>query len=155
MMANAHKPADATKPAPTYPRVVYLKDAGMPGYRAVQVKDADAEKALGAATFDTAMDAASSQPPLEQPISQIARTNNEEQWVDGKSQAGAPIATGVIQTAVPVQNVFVQTGVDPATLYVHAILPPGADPGVFTNVTNPGMPMTAAPAATPPAAHKS
>lgn len=145
-MAEKHA---ATKPAPTYPRVVYVHDDSSPGYRAVTVKDADAEKALGAPVFDTALEAAEFSPPVDQPIDHIARTQNEEQFVPGKSQIGAAIPAGVIQTPVPVRNVYVKTGVDPDSLGVKAVLPEGVDPAVLKEPMTPtttGAPMASAPA---------
>lgn len=111
----------------TYPAVVYVKDPGNPGYHTVLVADQAAADALGVPVFDTAEQAAAFNPPLEQPIPNIARTNNEEQFVAGKSQLGAPVAQRLVQTAAPVQNVFVKTGFDPATLALKAELPDGVD----------------------------
>lgn len=142
----AGKPA-GDKPARTYPAVVYVHDPGTPGYKAVEVKDADAEKALGVPVFDTAQLAAAFVAPLEQPIPHIARTQNEEQFVPGKSQFGTNTSAGVFQTPPPVKNVFVRTGVEEGTLALKAVLPDGVDPELIKGATVDGKPLV--PAAPP------
>lgn len=117
-------------PTPTYPRIVYIHDAGTPGYKAVEVADADAEKALGVPVFDTAERAAAFNAPIEQPISHIVRTQNEEQFVPGRSQLGS-VPGAVLQTPPPVRNVYLTTTVDPDSLTYKAKLPDGVDPSIL------------------------
>lgn len=41
-----------------------------------------------------------------QPIPHIGRTNNEEQFVEFKSQLGVPVSGAIIQTLPPVHNIY-------------------------------------------------
>jgi len=137
--APAAAPGGKAGAAPqTFPALMYQHIATPPGFKPVEVKDADALKAMKPRPFATATEAALASEPLEQPISHIERTGNTEQFDERKSQYGAPIPAGVIQTPAPVSNVFVKTGVDAATMHVTAVLPDGVEPGVLTATTNPG-----------------
>jgi hypothetical protein len=126
-----------TEPTVTYPRIVWIHIAESPGYKSVMVADKEAEKALGVPVFTDAEHAGAFMPSVEQPISHIARTNNEEQFVPGRSQAGAEISKGVIVTPPPVSMIFVKTGVDPATLALK-VAAEGTDPKTLTDALEGG-----------------
>jgi hypothetical protein len=128
----------------TYPKTLFQPAPPPgPGFQRVTVTDESGEKALRPPGFATLTEAIAYDAPLEQPIPHIARTGNEEQFDERKSQPGRPIPTGVIRTPAPVQNVFVQTGVDVATNHLTAVVPEGVDASVLTGVSAPGQPAAA------------
>jgi hypothetical protein len=146
---TTHTPGNTNaKPPVTYPRTAWVHTADSPGYKSVQLADATAEKALGVPVFDTAQAAAAFAAPVEQPIPHMARTNNEEQFVVGRSQLGAPGAGSVIQTPPPVTNVFIGTEISADTLALKAKLPDGLDPEALKKelkgAVPPGTPVTPA-----------
>ncbi len=125
-----------------FPVIMWRRIPDPPFFQAVTVLSAeDAKPGPGKPLlFATAQEAQSYPAPEPQPIDHIARTGNPEQFDERKSQAGRAIPTGVIQTEPPVQNVYVQTGVDPATTAVFAVLPEGVDAATtLSGVTAPGM----------------
>lgn len=129
----------AAAPAPlTYPATLYQPIIAPPGFKSVIVTDEASRKALRPPGFVTKMEALDYNAPLEQPIPHITRTANEEQWDDRKSQRGQDVAAGVIRTEAPVQNVFVQTGIDPTTLAITAQLPEGVTGQAITAQSEPG-----------------
>ena len=127
----------------TYPKTLFQPAPPPgPGFNRVIVTDEASEKALRPPGFATLTEAVDYNAPLEQPISHIARTANEEQFDERKSQGGRSIPTGVIRTPAPVQNVYVQTGVDVATNHLTAVVPEGVDASVLTGASAPGQPVT-------------
>ena len=134
------KPAAADE----YPKTMYEHTDAPPFYKPVVVKTADdAKPAKGKPPlFATVAAAESYDAPLEQPVDHIQRTQNEEQFDERKSQAGRQIPAGVIQTAPPVQNVYVKMGVDAGTTHLTAVLPEGVDPATLTTVSIPGALVT-------------
>jgi hypothetical protein len=79
----------------TYPTTVYQKTDVPPGYVAVPVASEAEVIALTGAVFLTPEGALRYQPPVEQPIAHIARTDNLEQYRPGKTVLG-------VETPVPV-----------------------------------------------------
>jgi hypothetical protein len=91
----------------TYPTTVYQKTDIPPGYIAVPVASEDEVKALTGPVFLTAENAIRYQPPPEQPMSHIARTDNFEQFVPGKSTLGAEVAVPVAREN-PLPNTYIR-----------------------------------------------
>ena len=139
----------------TYPAMVYQKTDAPPGYKAAEVQSADDIKTLAQAgpVFLTAQGALAFAAPPEQPIPHIQRTQNEEQFVIGKSETGRFIETPLM---VPPQvNTYARQGVvelgeqkaaDAAKAAEAAGAPPAA-PDPFTPIAVPDP----APPAAPPA----
>jgi hypothetical protein len=95
----------------TYPTTVYTKTNIPPGYVAVPVTTEDEVKTLmgSGAVFLTAENAIRYQSPPEQPMSHIARTDNFEQFVPGKSTLGTEVAVPV-DTEHPLPGTYVRGG---------------------------------------------
>lgn len=144
---NTKHPAAAdTKPA--FPKTLFQPSPKPPGFVIVTVTDEASAKALHPPGFATREEALNYNAPLEQPIPHITRSSNMEQFDDMRSQAGREIPSAVIRTEAPVQNVYIKTGIDPATLAVTAALPEGVDPQLITAQSSPGA-MHAPPQAAP------
>jgi hypothetical protein len=81
----------------TYPATVYQKIDQPPGYVVVTVASEAELLALlaGGAVFLTVEAALRYVPPVEQPMANIARTDNFEQFRIGKSVFGVPVAVPV------------------------------------------------------------
>ena len=79
----------------SYPTVVYQKIDTPPGYVAVPVASEEEVLALTGPVFLTAENAIRYVTPPEQPIPHIARTDNFEQFIPGKSTLGAAVAVPV------------------------------------------------------------
>ena len=98
-----------------YPTTVYQKSDVAPGYVAVPVAS-DAEVVALLATgpvFLTAENAIRYQAPPEQPMSHIARTDNFEQFIPGKSVSGVPVAVPVARDN-PLPGTYVRQGLPDA-----------------------------------------
>jgi hypothetical protein len=96
-----------------YPTTVYQKTDAAPGYVAVPVASEAEVLALSGAVFLTAENAIRYQAPPEQPMSHIARTDNFEQFVPGKSISGVPIAVPVARDN-PLPGTYVRQGLPEA-----------------------------------------
>lgn len=95
-----------------YPTVVYQKTDVPPGYVAVPVASEAEIIALAASgpVFFTAENAIRYLPPPEQPMSHIARTDNFDQFVPGKSTLGVEVAVPVAREN-PLPNTYVRQGI--------------------------------------------
>ena len=95
----------------TYPTTVYQKIDVAPGYAAVPVaSEAELIALLGTgAVFLTPENALRYLPPPEQPIPHIARTDNFEQFIPGKSTLGAAVAVPVAREN-PLPGTYVRRG---------------------------------------------
>ena len=126
--ATAQDAASGLNPEPlhagiTYPTTVYQKTDVAPGYVAVPVaSDAEVVALLGSgAVFLTPENAIRYVPPPDQPIPHIARTDNFEQFVPGKSTLGATVPVPVGRDN-PLPGTYVRQGVPDA--------PPPPDPPI-------------------------
>ena len=92
-----------------YPTTVYQKSDVPPGYVAVPVASEAEVLALTGAVFLTAENALRYVPPPEQPIPHIARTDNFEQFIPGKSTLGATVPVPVGRDN-PLPGTYVRVG---------------------------------------------
>jgi hypothetical protein len=93
----------------TYPTVVYQKIDTPPGYVAVPVASEAEVLALTGAVFLTAENAVRYAPPVDQPMPHIARTDNFEQFIPGKSTLGAEVPVPVAREN-PLPGTYVRQG---------------------------------------------
>jgi hypothetical protein len=107
--ASGLHPAQLHPEIVTYPTVVYQKSDVAPGYVAVPVASEDEVLALTGPVFLTAQNAIRYVPPPEQPIPHIARTDNFEQFVPGKSTLGVTVPVPVGREN-PVPGTYVRQG---------------------------------------------
>lgn len=96
----------------TYPTTVYQKTVAPPGYVAVPVATEAEHIALEGPTFLTPIGALKYVAPPEQPCGHVARTDNFEQFVPGKSVMGVESSEPVIRERTA-PNVYLRGQLQP------------------------------------------